>query len=142
MARASGFPWPSTSRWRPPEQARSGAPSRPAGTARRPLCFAGSEGITRGAFRSGEQPDMKIAVPPDVVRKLIALGCDVAIEKGAGAGASYTDAAYKAAGATVAADVKAACKDADVVLKVQGPDAEGKQAPELAAMKPGAVLVA
>ena len=84
----------------------------------------------------------RVAVSPDVVKKLIALGFDVAVEKGAGAGASFADAAYKAAGATVAADVKAACADADVVLKVQGPDADGKQAPELAAMKPGAILVA
>ncbi len=86
--------------------------------------------------------EARVAASPDVVKKLIALGFDVAVEKGAGAGASFTDAAYKAAGAIVAADVKAACKDADVVLKVQGPDADGRNAPELAAMRPGAILIA
>ncbi len=86
--------------------------------------------------------EARVAASPDVVKKLIALGFDVAVEKGAGAGASFTYAAYKAAGAIVAADVKAACKDADVVLKVQGPDADGRNAPELAAMRPGAILIA
>ena len=43
------------------------------------------------------------------------------VESGAGAGASFADDAYGAAGATIAADAAAALADADIVLKVQRP---------------------
>jgi len=84
--------------------------------------------------RAGEH---RVAASPEVVGKLIALGFDLAVEKGAGLGASFTDEAYKAAGATIASDPAAAAKGADVVLKVQGPEAG-----ELAHLRKGTVLLA
>ncbi len=51
--------------------------------------------------RPGES---RVAASPDVVKKLVALGFDVTVEKGAGSGASFTDAAFKEAGATIATD--------------------------------------
>lgn len=64
------------------------------------------------------------------------MGHEVVIESGAGAGASFPDALYAAAGARVAADERDALSDADVVLKVQRPEST-----ELGAMKRGAVLI-
>ncbi len=90
--------------------------------------------------RPGER---RVAVSPDVVGKLKDLGFAVVVEKGAGAGASFADAAYRDAGATIAKDEQAALKGADIVLKVQPPMIDGGEAGnELAMMKKGAVLIA
>ncbi len=51
------------------------------------------------------RPDeRRVAVSPDVARKLKDLGFTVVVEKGAGDGASFTDTAYRDAGATIAKD--------------------------------------
>ncbi len=84
--------------------------------------------------RSGER---RVAASPETVGKLIGLGFSVSVEKGAGADAAFPDAAYKEAGANIAANAAAACKTADLVLKVQGPEAA-----ELKNFKKGAVLMA
>ena len=67
--------------------------------------------------------ERRVAATPETVRKFIALGAEMAVEGGAGAGASIADADYQAAGATVGAraDVLAG---AEAVLGVQGPDPE------------------
>ncbi|MEM9169931.1 MAG: Re/Si-specific NAD(P)(+) transhydrogenase subunit alpha, partial [Pseudomonadota bacterium] len=70
--------------------------------------------------RDGET---RVAASPETVKKFVGLGFDVAVQKGAGAGANFTDDAFKEAGATIATSVAAAAKDADLVLKVQRPDA-------------------
>ncbi|MBT7941847.1 MAG: NAD(P)(+) transhydrogenase (Re/Si-specific) subunit alpha, partial [Alphaproteobacteria bacterium] len=81
--------------------------------------------------------ETRVAASPDVVRKLIDLGFQVAVEKDAGFGASFTDAAFKDAGASIAKDAASAIKTADVVLKIHGPDAK-----ELGQYKKGAILIA
>ncbi len=60
----------------------------------------------------------------------------VAVEAGAGQAASYSDDAYRDAGATVASRAEVLA-DADIVLAVQGPDPDS-----LAGIKSGAWLVA
>jgi NAD(P) transhydrogenase subunit alpha len=85
--------------------------------------------------------EKRVAASPDTVKRMIALGLDVVVESDAGLAASYTDAAYKTAGATIAKDAAAACDGADLVLKVQRPQL-GEKLDELALLKPGAVLVA
>jgi NAD(P) transhydrogenase subunit alpha len=84
--------------------------------------------------RAGET---RVAATPETVKKLKALGLDITVETGAGAGAKIADADYLAQGATVAPDAAAALSDADIVLKVRSPD-DG----EIALMKKGAVLAA
>jgi NAD(P) transhydrogenase subunit alpha len=64
------------------------------------------------------------------------MGHEVVIEAGAGAGAAFPDAAFTAAGAHIAADEREALGTADIVLKVQRPEAE-----EVAIIKRGAVLI-
>ena len=74
-------------------------------------------GVPREQF-PGEK---RVATVPEVVSKLMQLGFDVCVEQGAGAAANFADAAYQAAGAsiaTTAADLYAA---AQVVLRVRPP---------------------
>ncbi len=70
--------------------------------------------------------ESRVAASPETVKKLTALGCEVAVEKGAGAGASYSDAAYKEAGAAIAKDAASTLAGAQIVLKVQRPIVGGK----------------
>jgi H+-translocating NAD(P) transhydrogenase subunit alpha len=67
---------------------------------------------------SGER---RVAATPETVKKFIALGAEVAVEKGAGLAASISDAEYATAGAGVGTRA-ATIKDADILLGVQGPD--------------------
>ncbi len=63
--------------------------------------------------------ESRVAATPETVKKFIALGASVAVQPGAGLGASISDADYAAAGADVTKD---AVKGAQIVLGVQGPD--------------------
>jgi NAD(P) transhydrogenase subunit alpha len=84
--------------------------------------------------RAGET---RVAAVPETVKKLIASGFSVTVEAGAGLAASYPDADYKAAGATIAKTAKDALAKADIVFHVRAPaDAE------IAALKKGAIVVA
>ena len=79
--------------------------------------------------------ESRVAATPESVKKFIGLGATVAVEAGAGIGASISDADFESAGASVAsrADI---LKDADVILCVQGPEPAS-----LACVKQGALLV-
>jgi len=84
-----------------------------------------------------DKVETRVAATPETVRKFIALGAEVAVQAGAGAGSRITDAEFAAAGATIVKAAAATVKDADIVLKVRRPaDAE------LKAYKPGAIVVA
>ena len=52
------------------------------------------------AERDGEP---RVAVSPETVKKLIALGCTVRVQAGAGAHSRFSDDMLKAQGATIAA---------------------------------------
>lgn len=58
--------------------------------------------------------ERRVAATPDTVKKLVALGCAVTVESGAGEGASLPDSMFEQAGATIGVT-----GDADIVLKVQ-----------------------
>jgi len=81
--------------------------------------------------------ETRVAATPESVKKFKGLGVDVTVEAGAGAHARIADADYAAAGATIAPDARAALADADIVLKVRGPNAT-----ESALLKKGAVVAA
>ena len=65
--------------------------------------------------------ERRVAATPETVKKFSALGAVVAVESGAGEGASITDAAYREAGAEVG-QADAVTEGADIVLGVQAPD--------------------
>ena len=81
--------------------------------------------------------ETRVAATPDSTKRLKAMGFEVVVEKGAGAGASYPDADYEAAGAKIAATSAAAIKDADILFKVRAPDDK-----EIAGLKKGAIVAA
>ena len=80
--------------------------------------------------------EARVSATPETVKKFIALGAVVAVEQGAGDGASISDEAYREVGAEVG-PLETVVKDADIVFGVQGPDAA-----LLASAKPGVWLVA
>jgi NAD(P) transhydrogenase subunit alpha len=83
--------------------------------------------------------ERRVAASPDSVKRLIGMGLEVAVESGAGEGAFFTDAAYTAAGAHIAADAATALAEADIVLKVQRPLIGGVE-DELGLLRRDAVL--
>ncbi|HAF55936.1 MAG TPA: Re/Si-specific NAD(P)(+) transhydrogenase subunit alpha [Thauera sp.] len=81
--------------------------------------------------RAGET---RVAATAETVKKLAGSGHRVLVQAGAGASAAQTDEMYRTAGAEIVD--RAAALGAEIVLKVRTP-----QADEIAAMRPGAVLV-
>ncbi|PTY37250.1 NAD(P) transhydrogenase subunit alpha [Saccharospirillum sp. MSK14-1] len=65
--------------------------------------------------------ETRIAVTPDTTRKLIELGFTVRIESDAGAAAQFSDERYAEAGADITDDVAALYDQADVLVKINGP---------------------
>jgi H+-translocating NAD(P) transhydrogenase subunit alpha len=83
--------------------------------------------------RESDASEPRVAATPETVKKMLALGAEVAVEPGAGVKSGSLDADYAAAGATVAD----AGQDADVVLKVRRPSEA-----EIAGYKAGALVIA
>jgi NAD(P) transhydrogenase subunit alpha len=88
-----------------------------------------------GVVRESAQGERRVAVVPDVVRRLGARGIDVVVESGAGEAAMIADEAFAEAGATIASDPSQAWQ-ADVVVKVAPPSAE-----EVGKLRSGGVIV-
>jgi NAD(P) transhydrogenase subunit alpha len=86
-------------------------------------------------LKESEEGERRVAASAETVKKFIALGASLAVEAGAGTGASISDADYEAAGASVGARADV-LKDADSILVVQGPEPDS-----LAGMKAGALLI-
>src|SRR5262245_60106220 len=80
--------------------------------------------------------ELRVALMPESVQKLVALKVAVSVETGAGLGAARTDDDYAAAGATVVADRNALLAAADVLVTVTRPAAE-----DFALMKKGGVVL-
>jgi len=74
-------------------------------------------------IREQRDAEKRVAATPETVKKLTGLGFDVIVEAGAGSSASILDASYEEAGASLAKDLAAAIKDADVIFSVQGLEA-------------------
>jgi NAD(P) transhydrogenase subunit alpha len=83
------------------------------------------------------QGETRLAATPETIKKLVAgQSRTVIVQAGAGAGANISDQEFEAAGATIvtaAADVYA---QAEVLLKVRGPDSC-----ELGMLRPGTVVI-
>ncbi len=84
--------------------------------------------------------EKRVAVSPDSIKKLIALGFEVVVESGAGDGASFSDDVYQEAGARIALDAAGALSDVDVVFKVRPPSKDGG-VDELSLLTSGTLLV-
>ncbi|MCB1866095.1 MAG: Re/Si-specific NAD(P)(+) transhydrogenase subunit alpha [Chromatiales bacterium] len=78
--------------------------------------------------------ERRVAAVPDTVKRYVARGAAVLLERGAGDAAAYTDAQFEAVGAQCVD--RAAALAADLVLKVRRPERD-----DLAQMRSGAVHV-
>jgi NAD(P) transhydrogenase subunit alpha len=87
-------------------------------------------------LKERREGETRVAATPETVRKLVALGLTVAVEAGAGAGASIPDADFAAAGAEIAASPEATLSGAGVIFAVQPPVPA-----ELALVPRGALMV-
>ncbi len=67
--------------------------------------------------------ERRVAATPDTVKKLQKLGFDVIIERSAGEAAKFSDEAYQAAGCQIINSAAELWSQADIVLKVQPPQA-------------------
>jgi len=78
--------------------------------------------------------ERRVALVPDVVKRLTQQGMSVRVERGAGAGAFITDAEYEAAGAQIVTREEAWASD--LVVHVQPPSEE-----EIALLRSGSVYI-
>jgi H+-translocating NAD(P) transhydrogenase subunit alpha len=86
------------------------------------------------SLRERIEGERRVAITPDSTRQLVEAGLVVTIERGAGAESGYSDAAYEAAGAEVAATV--ALGTVDVIAHVRPLTVE-----TIRALKAGAITV-
>src|ERR1044071_8224370 len=84
-----------------------------------------------GVPRETAEGERRVALVPEVAAKLVEAGHEIVVESGAGSAASFADAAFTDAGATVGDPW-----DADAVVKVQKPNAD-----EAGRLHSGAVLI-
>jgi NAD(P) transhydrogenase subunit alpha len=87
-----------------------------------------------GIVKEMQPGERRVAASPQGVAKWVKAGWEVAVERGAGAGASYPDAQYAAAGATLVE--RAEAWRSDIVLKLRPPLLE-----EVDQLREGATLI-
>jgi len=82
--------------------------------------------------------ETRCAAVPETVKKFVALGADVAVERGAGADASVSDGEFEAAGAKVGSRAEV-LKGAGIILSVTGPDVAALKGAEKGALLVGSL---
>ncbi len=92
--------------------------------------------ITIGVARETAAGERRVPLVPETAKKLVALGAQLRMERGAGSAAGFTDAAYAGVGVQLVDDASAALDAADIVLCVQSPPV-----PVLQRLRTGTVLV-
>jgi NAD(P) transhydrogenase subunit alpha len=92
--------------------------------------------LTVGVPRERIRNERRVALVPETVAELTALGFAVVVESGAGQQAYFTDEAYVSAGARIESREDAVYQQSDIVAKVQPPLIE-----EIERMKPESLLV-
>jgi NAD(P) transhydrogenase subunit alpha len=80
--------------------------------------------------------ELRAALIPDTVKKLVRMGAEVSLEAGAGKGAGFSDGDYETAGASIASDKASLLGAADVVLRVRKPELS-----DVELLKPGSIHV-
>ena len=75
-----------------------------------------------GAPKEVVAGEARVALTPESAVQLQKLGFDCLVETGAGMAAGFSDAAYAAAGVLVVETAEALWREADVVVKVRGPE--------------------
>ena len=87
--------------------------------------------------------ESRVALVPETVAKLVKSGLEVAVESGAGGRATFSDEAYRQAGAAIVPTARELLAQADVVVKVREPIPGAEGGPhEADLIRQGAVLIA
>ena len=98
-----------------------------------------------GIIKERRLDEKRVAATPDTVKKFIAMGLQVNIEKEAGITAAITDDEYREAGANIFDDASRVLENADIVLKVNKPigpkDKDVSKLDEVKLLKSGSILV-
>lgn len=81
--------------------------------------------------------ETRVAAIPETVKKFIAAGCEVVVQKGAGIASNITDEMFTDAGATLEDSFAETTAGADLVLKVRAPSDE-----EIGSVGKGSVVAA
>ncbi len=81
--------------------------------------------------------ETRVAATPETVKKYVAAGCDVFVQRGAGLASSIPDEAYAEAEAKLTDSFADTCSAADLVLKVRAPSKD-----EIGSIKKSAVVAA
>jgi proton-translocating NAD(P)+ transhydrogenase subunit alpha len=87
--------------------------------------------------------EKRVATTPEVAAQLLKLGFALSVQSGAGAEASFSDEAYRAAGVTIAADAEALYAESDIIIKVRAPENDATTGRnELDLLRAGQTLIA
>lgn len=92
--------------------------------------------ITIAAVRETAPNERRVALTPEIAKKLKGLGADLLVEQGIGSRAHIHDEAYAAVGAQVGEHADQVIIKADVLLKVQPPTLE-----QIKEMREGSVVI-
>lgn len=77
--------------------------------------------MTIGVPKEIKIGETRVSMTPSLCRRCVALGARVLVQKAAGITAGFTDAEYRAAGATITVDAAKLWRSADLILKVKEP---------------------
>jgi NAD(P) transhydrogenase subunit alpha len=92
-----------------------------------------------GIVKETQAGERRVAASPQVVGKWVKGGWEVQVERGAGDSASYPDALYEAAGATLVD--RSAAWGSDIVVKLRPPLLDSDGTSEADQMREGATLI-
>jgi H+-translocating NAD(P) transhydrogenase subunit alpha len=90
-----------------------------------------------GVLKETFPGEKRVALSPDVIKKITDAGAEVLIEKGAGQAAFLFDDMYQKSGGRIVSDAAAIYRESDIILKIQKPDAS-----EVAKLREGQALIA
>lgn len=100
------------------------------------------QGLSFGIPKEIMQGEKRVAAIPETVKKMVAEGAKVLVEKGAGDGSYFIDDEYKKAGAELVANVEEIFTKSDLILKVKEPQFNKvKNKHEIEMMKDGQYIV-
>lgn len=83
--------------------------------------FVISSGVILGVPKEIKIGETRVSMTPSLCRRCVSLGARVLVQKLAGATAGFSDAEYRAAGATLVADPRKIWRTAEMILKVKEP---------------------
>jgi len=89
-----------------------------------------------GVPKESQAGERRVATTPEVASQLMKLGYDVVVQSSAGAEASYSDEAYRAAGCEIAGSAAEIYDQCEIVLKVRAPEGD-----ELGRLRSGQALI-